>query len=196
MEELKSASSEHIESYELSDSNSPNRYLGAELQAFTTELAQRDPKWHAHKAKHLSKNVRRSSSATNCAAVYVSSNTFKRHINITEELTNFLDQTTLTQARISALEEGLSLKGTEFNTIISILFTGYIFGSASFEPFSDQNQTISLPFQYDDYLGHGQCLAGNNTLFCGETSLPCVPRNCRSAIIFVRSMPQAGLRCG
>ncbi|KAF2807706.1 MFS general substrate transporter [Mytilinidion resinicola] len=41
-------------------------------------------------------------------------------------LTNFLDRNALAKAHLGSLEADLHLKGTDFNTIISILFIGYI----------------------------------------------------------------------
>lgn len=58
LEDLKkTASSEHIESHELSDSKNPNQDQDAELQAFATDFAQRDPEWHTYKTKQLLKKV-------------------------------------------------------------------------------------------------------------------------------------------
>jgi len=47
-------------------------------------------------------------------------------LTIITDLTNFLDRTALAQARLGSLEKDLGLHGTEFNTVTSILFIGYI----------------------------------------------------------------------
>ncbi|ORY56170.1 MFS transporter, partial [Pseudomassariella vexata] len=39
---------------------------------------------------------------------------------------NYLDRNALANARVQGIEKSLSLKGTEFNTAISVLFAGYI----------------------------------------------------------------------
>lgn len=57
MEDLKTASSYDIESYELSNSKNPNKDVDAELQAFAIDFAQHDPEWHAYKTKHLLKKI-------------------------------------------------------------------------------------------------------------------------------------------
>ena len=41
---------------------------------------------------------------------------------------NFLDRNALVNAKLDTLEKDLGLKGTEYNTLISILFVGYIAG--------------------------------------------------------------------
>lgn len=41
---------------------------------------------------------------------------------------NFLDRNALVNAKLNSLEDDLDLKGTEYNTLISILFVGYIAG--------------------------------------------------------------------
>lgn len=41
---------------------------------------------------------------------------------------NFLDRNALVNAKLNTLDEDLGLKGTEYNTLISILFVGYIAG--------------------------------------------------------------------
>lgn len=41
---------------------------------------------------------------------------------------NFLDRNALVNAKLNSLDEDLGLKGTEYNTLISILFVGYIAG--------------------------------------------------------------------
>jgi len=40
---------------------------------------------------------------------------------------NKLDQNALANARLDSLEKHLGLKGTEYNTCISILYVGYLF---------------------------------------------------------------------
>lgn len=39
---------------------------------------------------------------------------------------NYLDRNALPQARLNGLEDGLNLKGVQYNTAISILFVGYL----------------------------------------------------------------------
>lgn len=41
---------------------------------------------------------------------------------------NFLDRNALVNAKLNSLEKDLGLKGTQYNTLISILFVGYIAG--------------------------------------------------------------------
>lgn len=41
---------------------------------------------------------------------------------------NYLDRNAIALARINTLEEDLDLKGTEYQTCVSILFVGYILG--------------------------------------------------------------------
>lgn len=41
---------------------------------------------------------------------------------------NFLDRNALVNAKLNSLDEDLGLQGTEYNTLISILFVGYIAG--------------------------------------------------------------------
>lgn len=41
---------------------------------------------------------------------------------------NFLDRNALVNAKLNTLDEDLGLKGTQYNTLISILFVGYIAG--------------------------------------------------------------------
>jgi hypothetical protein len=41
---------------------------------------------------------------------------------------NFLDRNALVNAKLNTLDADLGLKGTEYNTLISILFVGYIAG--------------------------------------------------------------------
>lgn len=41
---------------------------------------------------------------------------------------NFLDRNALVNAKLNSLDRDLNLKGTEYNTLISILFVGYIAG--------------------------------------------------------------------
>lgn len=41
---------------------------------------------------------------------------------------NFLDRNALVNAKLNTLDADLRLKGTEYNTLISILFVGYIAG--------------------------------------------------------------------
>ncbi|KAF2495132.1 MFS general substrate transporter [Lophium mytilinum] len=97
----------HVESYELKQQNAnPDD----ELQAHAADFAQRDAEWHAFKTKEL---------------------LWKIDVQLLPwivlmYLTNFLDRTALAQARLGSLEADLRLKGTEFNTITSILFIGYI----------------------------------------------------------------------
>ncbi|KUJ16000.1 uncharacterized protein LY89DRAFT_735144 [Mollisia scopiformis] len=98
MEDLKhnSASSEHVESYELSNSKNPNQDQDADLQAYATDFAQRDPEWHSYKTKHLLKKI-------------------DLHLLpwiVLMYLTNFLDRTALAQARLGTLVQDLGLKGT------------------------------------------------------------------------------------
>uniref|UniRef100_A0A0D2YA28 Major facilitator superfamily (MFS) profile domain-containing protein n=1 Tax=Fusarium oxysporum (strain Fo5176) TaxID=660025 RepID=A0A0D2YA28_FUSOF len=44
-------------------------------------------------------------------------------------LFNYLDRNALVNARLNSLEEDLGLVGTQYNTCVSILFVGYIYGS-------------------------------------------------------------------
>jgi len=53
MDDLKETSSEHKETYELSDSKNANPDVDAELQAYAADFAQRDEEWHAYKTKNL-----------------------------------------------------------------------------------------------------------------------------------------------
>ena len=41
---------------------------------------------------------------------------------------NFLDRNALVNAKLNSLDKDLGLKGTQYNTLISILFVGYIAG--------------------------------------------------------------------
>lgn len=41
---------------------------------------------------------------------------------------NFLDRNALVNAKLNSLDADLGLKGTQYNTLISILFVGYIAG--------------------------------------------------------------------
>lgn len=41
---------------------------------------------------------------------------------------NFLDRNALVNAKLNSLEVDLGLKGSQYNTLISILFVGYIAG--------------------------------------------------------------------
>ncbi|KAK9469267.1 major facilitator superfamily domain-containing protein [Lipomyces arxii] len=41
---------------------------------------------------------------------------------------NFMDRNAITNGRLNTLVEDLSLKGSEYNTAISVLFAGYLFG--------------------------------------------------------------------
>lgn len=41
---------------------------------------------------------------------------------------NFLDRTAIVSARLNDIEEDLNLKGTEYQTCVSILFVGYLLG--------------------------------------------------------------------
>lgn len=41
---------------------------------------------------------------------------------------NYLDRNALASARVQGIEESLGMKGTQFNTAISLLFVGYILG--------------------------------------------------------------------
>jgi hypothetical protein len=41
-------------------------------------------------------------------------------------LTSYLDRNALASARVLDIEEHLGLKGTEFNTCISVFFAGYL----------------------------------------------------------------------
>lgn len=38
---------------------------------------------------------------------------------------NFLDRNAMINGRLSSLEEDLGLEGTQYNTLVSILFVGY-----------------------------------------------------------------------
>ncbi|KAJ5088058.1 hypothetical protein N7456_011674 [Penicillium angulare] len=78
--------------------------------AWTTEFASRDDDWHRQETRKL---------------------LWKIDIHLLPwivlmYLTNFLDRNALSQAKLGSLEQDLGLKGTEFNTITSILFIGYI----------------------------------------------------------------------
>lgn len=42
-------------------------------------------------------------------------------------LFNYLDRNALVNARLNNLEEDLGLKGTQYNTCVSILFVGYMY---------------------------------------------------------------------
>ena len=41
---------------------------------------------------------------------------------------NFLDRNALVNAKLNSLDADLGLRGTQYNTLISILFVGYIAG--------------------------------------------------------------------
>ena len=41
---------------------------------------------------------------------------------------NFLDRNALVNAKLNTLDDDLGLEGTQYNTLISILFVGYIAG--------------------------------------------------------------------
>ncbi|KAJ5286992.1 hypothetical protein N7478_002678 [Penicillium angulare] len=77
--------------------------------AWTTEFASRDDDWHRQETRKL---------------------LWKIDIHLLPwivlmYLTNFLDRNALSQAKLGTLEQDLGLKGTEFNTITSILFIGH-----------------------------------------------------------------------
>lgn len=44
-------------------------------------------------------------------------------------LFNYLDRNALVNARLNNLEEDLGLKGTQYNTCVSILFVGYMYAT-------------------------------------------------------------------
>jgi hypothetical protein len=46
-------------------------------------------------------------------------------INQPADMTSYLDGSALANARVQGIEKSIGLKGTEFNTAISVLFAGY-----------------------------------------------------------------------
>lgn len=43
---------------------------------------------------------------------------------LTEDSFNFLDRNALVNAKLNSLDEDLGLEGTQYNTLVSILFVG------------------------------------------------------------------------
>jgi len=49
------------------------------------------------------------------------------YVAVTNHLRNKLDQNALANAKLNTIEKDLKLKGTQFNTAVSILYVGYLF---------------------------------------------------------------------
>ncbi|KAF2117820.1 major facilitator superfamily domain-containing protein [Lophiotrema nucula] len=105
--ELKSNTLEYAEAITHHPAD-PN--VDPEIAAISAEFNARDAEWHKQKSKKLLLKI-------------------DLHLLpwiVLMYLTNFLDRSALAQARLGTLEKDLGLKGTNFNTVTSILFVGYI----------------------------------------------------------------------
>lgn len=105
--ELKSNTLEYEEA--ITHPKDPN--ADPEIAAISISFASQGPEWHKQISKKLLLKI-------------------DLHLLpwiVLMYLTNFLDRTALAQARLGTLEKDLRLKGTNFNTITSILFVGYIY---------------------------------------------------------------------
>ncbi|KAG1806859.1 MFS general substrate transporter [Suillus plorans] len=74
---------------------------------------------------------------------------------------NYMDRSNAAAARLRGLEEDLNMKGNQFNTLISILYVGYMLMQAPSNIFLDRMKRPSL------YLSSCMAIWGTITLFTG-----------------------------
>ncbi|KAG1872555.1 MFS general substrate transporter [Suillus tomentosus] len=74
---------------------------------------------------------------------------------------NYMDRSNAAAARLRGLEEDLNMKGNQFNTLISILYVGYMLMQAPSNIFLDRMKRPSL------YLSSCMAIWGAITLFTG-----------------------------
>ncbi|KAG2369850.1 MFS general substrate transporter [Suillus spraguei] len=74
---------------------------------------------------------------------------------------NFMDRTNAVAARLRGFEEDLNMKGNQFNTLISILYVGYMLMQAPSNIFLDRMKRPSV------YLSSCMAIWGAITLFTG-----------------------------
>lgn len=92
---------------------------------------------------------------------------------------NYMDRSNAAAARLRGFEEDLNMKGNQFNTLISILYVGYVLMQAP----SSHEKAIAVPFKLHGNMGCNHLVHWYCPNVSRSSDLTLSPGICRSGIL-------------